>query len=109
MLSGLQKGTLRLQCDSNDINSCELKTNNIYSSDHESSAIGKCWFENGCAYKHLKPNKHEVHEHLKEKVEALEKALEEITKANEENNQLKEKLKVVEKVLHAMTKKGCLS
>ena len=41
--------------------------------------LGKCRFENGCAYKHLKPTKNHDHEELKVKVEALEKTVQEIT------------------------------
>ena len=45
------------------------------------------------------------HEQLKEKVKALEKAVEEISKTNKNNEQLKDKVEVLEKVLNAMTRK----
>ena len=67
--------------------------------------MGKFIFKSECAYKHLQPTENQDHEELKVKVEALEKALQEITKNNKDNEQLKEKLEVLEKVLHAMTRK----
>ena len=67
--------------------------------------LGKCRFENGCAYKHLKPSNNQDQEELNVKIEALEKTFQEITKTNKDNEQLKENLVVLEKVLYAMTRK----
>ena len=52
--------------------------------------MGKGRFENDCAYKHLKPEEQEDPEQIKEKIEALEKAVQQITKSNKENEQLKD-------------------
>ena len=60
---------------------------------------------NLCDYKHLKPETYKEYDQLKEKVEALEKAVQQITKTIKDNEQLKEKLEVIEKVVHALTRK----
>ena len=44
--------------------------------------LGKCIFKSECAYKHLQPTTNQDHEELKVRVEALEKAVQEITKTN---------------------------
>ena len=67
---------------------------------------GKCRFKNDCAYKHLKPETQEDTEQIKEKIEVLEKAVQQIIKSNKDNEQLKEKLEVLEKVVHALTRKA---
>ena len=45
-------------------------------------------------------------EQIKEKVEALEKAVQQITKSNKENEQLKGTLDVLEKCVHTLTRKA---
>ena len=60
---------------------------------------GKCRFENGCAYNHQKQPKAKDHDHLKEKVELLEKGV------KKDNDNLKQKIEVLEKVTHALTRK----
>ena len=67
--------------------------------------LGKCRFENECAYKHIKPHINQDHEQLKENIKVLEKAVEELSKTNKDNEQLNDKVLVLEKVLHAMTRK----
>ena len=62
-------------------------------------------WESECAYQHLQPTKTQEHEELKVKVEALEKAVQEITKTNKDNEQLQGKLEVLEKMLNGMTRK----
>ena len=68
--------------------------------------MGKCRFENDCAYKHFKPETQEDPEKIKGKIGAMEKAVQQITKSNKENKLLKEKLEVLEKVVHALTRKA---
>ena len=62
-------------------------------------------FESDCAYKHVKPKSNKDHEHLKEKVDALEKIVQANINTNQDNQQLKDKIEVLEKVVHAMTRK----
>ena len=61
-------------------------------------------FENEFAFKHPNPQINQDHEQAKEKVDALKKAVEEISKTNKDNKQLKDKVEVLEKVVHVMTR-----
>ena len=50
--------------------------------------LGNLRFKSECAYKHLKPTKNQDHVELKVKVDALEKAGQDITKTDKDNEQL---------------------
>ena len=57
--------------------------------------VQEIWYGKN-AYKHLKSETQDDPEQIKENIEALEKAVQQITKSNKENEQLKETLEVLD-------------